>query len=524
MVEHAAHAPHHLATIGLGQRKAITYVDLLERVDRASLALLERGVHPGDVVSVQLPNWPEYVVLLLAIERIGAVMNPLSTILRQHELGQMLGIADSRVFVVPDTFRGFDHATMAMELASITPSLNTVVVAGSHAPAGAVLWDDFLGELARPVDPRDRAWLDYFRPDANDVTELAFTSGTTGVPKGVLHTHNTAVSTVESTRRRQAVNSKSVVLIFTPVGHNAGYFYGVRIALHAGASIVFQDVFDPEETLSLIERHRVTFTYGAPTHLIDLLAVTDLERYDLSTLDVFMPGGASLPPSVAREAMQRLPGRLCPIFGMTEHGHSTGTDPDTPLEKVCATDGSPQPEVELRIVDGEGRRLGHHQEGRLLLRCPFNFVGYIQGRAFTEEFFTADDFFDTGDLAYLDEEGYLRVTGRVKDLIVRGGENVPVKEIEDLLAMHPSVLEVALVGVADARLGERAMACARLRTGASLSLEEVRTFLSQKKVTKQFWPEAVVVLENLPRTASGKIQKNQLRAMLTDQLGNRELS
>jgi cyclohexanecarboxylate-CoA ligase len=514
--EHAARAPEHPAIIGPGDRPALSYRALLEQADRAALALLERGVRPADVVSVQLPNWPEFVVLLLACERIGVVMNPLTPILRERELAQMLALGQSRVLVVPGAFRGFDHGQMAAKLAAQAPSLDTVIVCGPGAAPRTVTWDAFLGDRERPVDPRDRAWLDRLRPDPNAVTELAFTSGTTGEPKGVLHTHNTAVATVGSTLRRQGLHPGSVVHVASPVGHNSGYFYGVRLALQAGGTIVLQDVWDPREAARLIEQHRITFTMGASTFLIDLLGVSDLERYDLTSLEVFMCGGASIPPALAQEAMRRLPGRLCPVFGMTEHGHSTGTDPDTPLEKVCTTDGSPQPEMELRIADAAGRPLEPGQEGRLLLRGPFNFIGYIQGRRFSDAFFDDEDFFDSGDLAYLDADGYLRITGRAKDLIIRGGENVPVKEIEDVLAQHPNVREVALVGIPDPRLGERGVAFVRLAPGTTFSLDEMRAFLAAQNMTRQFWPEQVLAVEDFPRTASGKIQKYLLRARLAD--------
>jgi acyl-CoA synthetase (AMP-forming)/AMP-acid ligase II len=332
----------------------------------------------------------------------------------------------------------------------------------------------------------------------------------------VLHTHNTAISTVGSTLRRQGLDRSSVVHVATPVGHNAGYFYGVRIALQAGATMVLQEQWDPCEMALLVERHRVTFTMGATAYLIDLLGLADLDRHDLRSLQVFMCGGASIPPAIAREAMDRLPGRLCPVFGMTEHGHSTGTDAGTPLEKVCTTDGSPQPEVELRIVDDVGRQLEPGTEGRLMLRCPFNFVGYIQGREFTDRFFDAEEFFETGDLAYVDKDGYLRITGRVKDLLIRGGENIPVKEVEDLLVTYPGVIEVAIVGAPDPRLGERAVACVRLADGASLSVTDVQAFLRERRVTPQFWPEAVRTMDSFPRTASGKIQKYQLRSAVAD--------
>lgn len=511
VVRHAERDRDHVAIVASYRHEAVSFARLLQLSDHAALALLARGIRAGDVVSVQLPNWHEYAILLLAIERIGAVINPLTTILRERELTTMLQIGQSRMLVVPEAFRDFEFGQMAMRLKAVVPSLATLVTVGGTGIDGAITWELFIGEATGPIAEPDAAWLDRLRPDPNSINELAFTSGTTGVPKGVLHTHNTTVATVGSTMRRQGIDHTKVVHVVTPVGHNAGYFYGVRLSLQGGATVVFQDVWDPREALRLIQDHRINFSYGASTFLIDLLATPDFDSFDLSSFEIYMCGGASIPPALAEECMRRLPGRLCPIFGMTEHGHSTGTDSTTPFEKVCSSDGSPQPEMELKIVDDDGKRLPPCAEGRLMLRGPFNFVGYIQGRAFSEQFFDEDDFFDTGDLGYLDEDGYLRITGRAKDLIIRGGENIPVKEVEDVLVKHPAVLEVALVGAPDPRLGERGVAFIRPVPGSALSLDEMRAFLREQQVTRQYWPEAILNLDELPRTASGKIQKFLLR-------------
>jgi len=487
----------------------LTYAQLVEEADQVAWSLLERGTRRGDVISVQLPNWSEFVVLLLAVERIGAVLNPITPILRARELHQILEIGRARMFVVPGRFRGFDRVEMALELRRMVSSVEQIVVVRGRTPDGTIAWDELT--CGTRLREEHRRLLDWLRPDANDVAELAFTSGTTGVPKGVLHTHNSVLCTVGSTLRRQALSRRSVVHVVLPVGHNAGYFYGVRIALQAGATMVLQETWDPADMARLIERHRVTFTMGATTHLIDFLDCQASKQHDLRSLEVFMCGGASIPPTVAELAVRRLPGRFCPVFGMTEHGHSTGTDASTPLEKVLSTDGSFQPEMVGRIVDEVGREQPPGQEGRLWVRGPFNFVGYVQGRAFTAPYFDANEFFDTGDLAYVDRDGYLRITGRVKNLIIRGGEKIPVKEIEDLLAAHPAVREVVLVGVPHPRLGERAVACVRLWEGKTLRLDEIKHFLDERRVTKRFWPEGLVVYDDLPRTASGKVQNFRLR-------------
>jgi cyclohexanecarboxylate-CoA ligase len=507
-----AETPDRVAVID--RQRTLRYAELAGAADRVAWALIRLGIGRGDVVSAQLPNWSEFVVLLLATERIGAALNPITTILRERELEQILRLGRSRVLVTPSRFRAVDHLEMALALRSAVPTIEHVIVVRGPARSGATAWEEL---EATDLPPEASPTLALLRPSANDVTEIAFTSGTTGTPKGVMHTHNTALCAVGSTMRRQRVGARDVVLVSLPVGHQAGYFWGPRLALQSGATLVMQDVWDAADAAALVERHRVTFTMGATTHLIDLLD-RPLRVGDLRSLRVYMCGGANIPPSVAERALRELPGRFCPVFGMTEHGHSTGTDEKTQPEKLISTAGSFQPEMEPRIADEAGRALPPGREGRLLLRGPFNFVGYVQGREFTAPYFDADDFFDTGDLAVIDAEGYLRITGRTKDLVVRGGEKVPVKEIEDLLASHPAVRDVAIVGVPDDRLGERAVACVRLSDRATLTLDDVRRFMEERRVTRQFWPEELVLYEgDLPRTASGKVQKFRLREQLASQ-------
>src|SRR5712692_5081698 len=506
---HRKRSPNQVAVVDT--TRSLTYAELLETADRVAANLLALGLRRDDVVSAQLPNWSEFVVLLLAVERFGAILNPITTILREREVRQILRLAASRCLVVARTFRGFEHLEMALSLREVLPALEHVIVARAPGTDGALSWDAVERDPSKGKEIV-RA-LDLLRPRSNDVTELAFTSGTTGMPKGVMHTHNTALYTVGSTLRRQKLGPSDVIHVALPVGHNAGYFYGVRLALQSGATLVMQESWDPGEAIRLIAHHGVTFTMGATTHLVDLLECAKRGDAAVSSLRVYMCGGASIPPTIAERAVRELRGRFCPVFGMTEHGHSTGTDDSTPIEKIVTTDGSFQPEMAARVVDDRGAVLAAGREGRLQLRGPFNFVGYVQGRAFTEPFFDQDDFFDTGDLGVIDAQGYLRITGRAKDLILRGGENIPVKEIEDLLSTHPAVREVAIVGVPDSRLGERAVACVRLRDGMTLDLAALRGHLDDLRVTRQFWPEALVTCEELPRTPSGKVQKFVLREL-----------
>ncbi len=505
---HAATDPNKPAVIE--EERTLSYERLLQSVDSAACALLDLGVSRGSVVSVQLPNWSEFAVIMLALERIGAIINPLTPILRENELGTILRLAHSQILFVPDKYRGFSHADMAVALKTGLPHLEHVVAVRGRARPGVFRWEDLVENA--PPHVKD---LEPAQSGADDIIELAFTSGTTGEPKGVLHTHNTALATVGSTIKRQSLTPNDVFHVATPVGHNAGYFYGLRIALQSGGTAVLQPTWNPEEMGNLVEAHSVTFTMGATTFLIDFLDSGRIEQRDLASLRVVTCGGAPIPEAVAKEFERRLPGRLCPVFGMTEMGHSTATDATSPRTKALTTDGSPQPEMQMKIVDDEDQPLPSLRQGHLKFRGPFLFAGYVQGLDFTRTQFDDEGFFDTGDLAYHDEDGYIRITGRAKDLIIRGGENIPVREVEEVLAAHPKVAEGVVVGVPDERLGEKAVACVRIKDGcAPVTLEELRNHFASARVTKQFWPEDVINLDHLPMTAAGKTQKAELRKIL----------
>lgn len=507
---HAQRAPSRPAV--LDSTGGYTYGELVVESERFALALLSAGVRQAEVVAVQLPNWKEFVAAALGIEQIGAAVLPLPPSLRERELRQIFEIARPSVFVVAAAFRGHELAQAALALRRMLGGPDIVVVVGGPAFPGTTTWQAFLANgsgLPREV-------LAYVAPRGTDVAELAFTSGTTGAPKGVMHTHNSAVATVTSTKRRQGLGADDVFHVAATVGHNAGYFFGVRLALHCGGPAILQDEWDPRLMLELIQRHRVTYSFGAPTHLIDLLGLSDASTGALASLRVYICAGASVPESLAREALKRIPQAFCRAFGMTEVGHVTATERSNPVEKRLLTDGSPERGIGIRIMDSDRRPLAHGAEGELEVGGPFLFAGYVQGRDFTREWFDGE-WFRTGDLGVIDEDGFLRITGRTKDIIVRGGENIPVREIEEILAAHDRAAEVALVAAADPRLGERVVACIRVRPGSEpLSLADVRGFLFERRVTKQYWPEGVVICDEFPRTPSGKVRKSELRSLVEE--------
>ena len=510
----AVAASHADKTALVDPRGRCTYAELRLLADRCALAFLDLGVRRGDAVMVQLPNWTEFVVVTLALERIGAVINPVAPIFRQRELRAMLRLARPVAAVLPVTFREWDYPSMFQGLQADAPWLRALIVVDGQEVPGTIPWRQFLETGARLENYR-RA-LDWLRPGPDDVTELIFTSGTTGEPKGVMHTPNTLAAAVAGAIRGQGLTGDDVFHMASTVGHQTGFVYGVRLPITVGARVVFQDVWDPTAFVQLIERERISFTMGATPFLADTLRAPTLAAHDISSLRLFFCGGAPIPRPLAEEAGQRLPCRLVPLWGMTENAAVTMTFPQDPPDNIVTTDGRALPGMEVTVRDADGRPAPVGQEGDLYARGAQTFVGYVQGRRFTEQCFTPDGWFDTGDRALMRADGSIRISGRTKDILIRGGENVPVREIEDVLLRHPKVGNVALVAVPDERLGEIGCACVIPEPGASLTLDELRAFLAEQQVTRQFWPERVALLSEFPMTPSGKVQKYLLREAVTE--------
>ncbi|GAA3560189.1 hypothetical protein GCM10022222_49870 [Amycolatopsis ultiminotia] len=487
-------------------RRSVTYSALKHEVDRCAQGLLALGVRPGDVVSFQLPNWIEWIVVHYAASRIGAISNPLIPIYRDREIGFMVALARSKVLVVPREFRGFDHPAMIERLRPQWPDLAHVLVVGEPS------WDEFAATAWEQRHPADLAAL---RPDPNEVTLLIFTSGTTGEPKGVMHTHNTAIAANNPLPARLGITPDTVFHMASTLAHLTGFLYGARLPVQNGATCVLQDVWDAQRFAELVAEHAITYTSAATPFLHDLLTVPDLGAHDLSSLTRFCCMGAPIPRAIVREAREKLPGLVVlGGWGQSEDALVTLGIPGDPDEKLIDTDGYPWPGMRIRVVDAEGHELPPGGEGRLQVAGPFLFVGYAERLEMARAGFTGE-WFDTGDLATVDADGYLRIAGRTKDVIIRGGENIPVAYVENVLYEHPDVEAVAVVAVPDPRLQERACACLVLTPGAAeLGLADVRAFLAGKGVAKQYWPERVELLAELPRTASGKIQKFQLRDRL----------
>lgn len=496
----AAAAPDKAAIADKSNGTTLTYQSLQERVDRIAANLARHGIGHGDVVSFQLPNWWHMSALHLACLRLGAISNPLMATLRERELRFILGHAESKALVLPTRFRGFDHAAMIAGLRHELPRLEHVfVVGGQKSKDGVYDFDEAL--LAQC--PRVATNL-----SPNDVIQILYTSGTTGEPKGVMHTSNTLVSHVMAVTERLGLSDRDAILVGTPMAHQMGFLWGLIMPVVLGAKAVLQDVWDPGVALKHIAEEHVTFSMGATPFLADLVDHPDVGEA-AGKLRMFLTGGAPIPRSLSRRAFDRLGTKVIAVWGMTENGSVTMTRPQDPEEKVFETDGCPMPGMEIRVVDAEGRVLPSGQDGHLQCRGPNNFVGYLKRPELYDV--DAEGWFATGDLARIDADEYVRITGRAKDMIIRGGENIPVIEVESLLLSHPAIEKAAIAAMPDPRLGERACAFVTLRPGGRFDIVEMRRYLSEHRMTRSYWPERVEIVGEMPMTASGKIQKVRLR-------------
>ncbi len=493
---------------GARQPTQRSYLELGLMVRRIALGLAALGIGPGDVVAAQLPNWHHFTALYLACVRIGAVFNPLMPIFRQRELAYMLSFGEAKTIIVPKSYRGFDYPGMIAELRGKTSTLKDVFVIEGE------------GEESFDAYFVDRAWEKEFdtdnlfaerKPGPNDITLLMYTSGTTGEPKGVMHTNNTLISNIVKYVERVDLGPEDVVLMASPIAHLTGFLYGVMMPIMLGGRAVLMDVWNPDKAVHIISDEGVTFTMASTPFLSDLTNSPAVEECDLNSLHTFLTAGAPIPRVLVQRASERLGVLVISCWGMTENGGVTTTQRDDPPDKVFETDGKPLDGMEVRVVGNDGLQAPTGEEGSLEVRGMGSFAGYLK----KPELYGTDDqgWFETGDLARMDADGYIRITGRSKDVIIRGGENIPVAEVEELLYHHPAIQDVAIVAMPDERLGERGCAFTTLKAGQCLTFVDMIAHLEDQKLTRNYLPERLEVIDQMPRTPSGKIQKFRLREM-----------
>ena len=486
----------------LGERRA-TYAELNTDANRVAAFLTGQGVEPGDVVAVQMPNWYETVVIALGIFKLGGVINPMLPVYRGKELRHMLRVGHTKVIFTPRTYRNFDHLALVEELRDEVPSLRAHVVIGEVA-GRALSYADIMKTTEAPPS---------VTLDAEDVSELIFTSGTEADPKAIMHTEQTTNFSVRTAVSSLGMTDDEVVWMPSPIGHSTGFNYGVRVALYLGLKLVLQDRWDGAEAADLVAAERCSYTLAATTFLHDFVSACEQQPRDVSSMRMFGCGGAPVPPDLVRRALNQGV-TVLRLYGSTEVLVSTWNRPASPLQKRLDTDGIAVDDVEVITRDDAGNQV-RNESGEIYTRGPDTCVGFFDDPQRTAETFDDEGWVKSGDLAVIDDDKYLTVVGRKKEILIRGGLNVAPREVEEVILKLPQVKAVAVIGLPDNRLGEIGCACVVLSGTVTLTFEEMVAHLRASQLATYKWPERLEIVPELPMTPSGKVRKHILVAELT---------
>lgn len=489
----------------------ISYGDMSNRVDCIAANLVARGIGAGDVITVQLPNWAETMSIHLAATRIGAITNPLLTNYRRKELSYILGFAKTAAVFIPNVYKGFDYPEMYREIRKELPDLHHVFVVDDVEVEG---FEPFA--VLENICPK----IKDHQSCGDDVTAIIFTSGTTSKPKGVMHTHNTLMYMSRYVPEILNITGDDVIWMPSPVGHGTGFGFGMRTAITLGATLVLQDIYEAEEALRIIEAERVSFTFSATPFVTMLLESPSLKSRDLSSFRVFACAGAPIPEHIALLAREKIGCKLIGAYGMTEVYLATASSFDDPMNKQAGTDGRALPGFEVAIFsEDRTTQLPAGEVGEVGFRGPSVSMGYFNAPERTSESFTPDGWLFSDDLGCMDKDGYIRIVGRKKDIINRGGLKISAREVEEMILKHPAVANVAIVPVPDERLGEKACAYVIRRDNQEYTFGDMIAQLESAGTAKYKQPEYLIPVDEFPMTSSGKIQKFKLTERFTTERG-----
>lgn len=502
----AARLPDRLAVLDAAGR-ALSYAELDRQSSRLAGHLAGRGIGAGDVVTVCLPNWSETLVVFLAALRLGAVVSPVPVTYGRSDLAHVIATCDSKALFLVDRFRSADFRALLAALPSDLMAGCSVVMLGAEPAAGATGWTEALSG-GPGADATGRS--------ADDPAAVLFTSGTESRAKGAVHTHNTILFGERTLGEALGVGAEDVAFMASPISHTTGFMHGFVMTLTTGGTLSLLDRFEGQAAARQMARHRATWTMGATPFLADIAAAVAESGRPLADLRYFLCGGAPIPEALARRATE-VGFRVLSIYGATESPPHTMVRPDDPVENAWLTDGRPLPGIEVRIVGEDGRERPPGEVGEEWSRGPNTFLGYLGEPELSAKALDREGWVHSGDLARALPDGSIRITGRLKEIIVRGGQNISVREVEDHLAAHPEVLQVAVVGIPHPRLGETGCAVLVTREHRPLGLPEITDFLLAKGVARFKLPERLEVWESLPMTPSGKIQKFEIRRKLAEQ-------
>jgi acyl-CoA synthetase (AMP-forming)/AMP-acid ligase II len=488
---------------------SLTYAELADEARSFGAALVASGIEAGDRVAIWAFNSARWVVALFGLFDAGAVLVPINTRFKGVEAAEILARSGARALVTVTDFLGTDYVAMLRESGVGLPALEQVVVAAGPVRDDTVSWSDFVAratsEARAEVDRRTAALT------GDDPSDILFTSGTTGVPKGVVQTHRRTLRVATDWVAMTGLTAGDRYLMVNPYFHMFGLKAGILASVAAGATMLPEPAFDVDRALARVAAEQVTVLPGAPTLYQSILDHPDRDRHELSSLRVAVTGAADIPVELIRRMHDELPFEVIITgYGLTEGGTASATSPGDDVETIATTVGRPRPGFELRIVDGDGGDVAAGDAGEILLRGGSIMSHYLDDPDASAAALADDGWLRTGDLGVVDETGCLRIVGRAKDMFIVGGFNAYPAEIENALLRHPDVQQAAVIGVPDARLGEVGMAFVVIRPGSSLSGADLAAW-SREQMANYKVPRAVELVDELPLNATGKVMKEVLR-------------
>jgi HIP---CoA ligase len=486
----------------------LTYAELFERARSFGAALVTSGVAPGDRVAIWAPNSAEWIVAVLGLFQAGAVLVPVNTRFKGGEAAEILSRSGTKVLVTVTDFLGTDY--LAMLEGFDLPALDTIVIIEGPVRASATSWADF---IARATDDA-LAEVERRRVAvrADDISDILFTSGTTGVPKGVVQTHARTLLVATDWAAMTGLSVSDRYLMVNPYFHMFGLKAGILTSLAAGATMLPEPVFDVDRVLARVAEEKVTVLPGAPTIYQAILDHPTRDDHDLSSLRLAVTGAADIPVELIRRIFDELPfSTVMAGYGLTEAGTASATSADDDPETIATTVGRLRPEFEMRIIDGAGQDVPAGEPGEILLRGGSVMSHYLDDPEATALALSEDGWLRTGDLGVLDEAGCLRIVGRSKDMFIVGGFNAYPAEIENALLRHPDIQQAAVIGIPDERLGEVGMAFVVTRPGATITGPDFATWCRDEMANYKV-PRRVEIVAELPLNATGKVMKEELRA------------
>lgn len=486
-----------------------TYRELREKVDRLAISLMKRDIKPKDWVLLQFPNWYEYIVSFFAMQKIGALTLLLIPRHNQSEINHLCTLTKPVAWMVPKQYGKIDYEPIIADVLKENPQIQNIIQMRTSEKGKYPTFDELIEEAE--LTPENLKALAERRPDPDEVSHIMPTGGTTGLPKASVRTHNCYICNIEYHSRVWEITSNDTIMVVTPVGHSMAMHWGIGAAFLNFSKLVLLDSTQPEDICEWIQKEKVTAIPSVPALIARVINMDDLKKYDLTSLVKICVGGAPSTPELLRGAYEKLNCIVINGFGSSE-GTNTATRPGDSMDTICNSVGRKAcPYDTIKIIDDKGNEMPPGVEGELVSKGPGVFTGYFKSQEENKETFTEDGFFKTGDRARKDQFGNITITGRIKDIINRGGEKISALEIEHRLSAHPHIQDAAVVGMPDQVLGERICAYVVLRPGAKATFKEIISFLKANGASVQQLPERIEFIESLPSTKVGKVDKKALR-------------